>query len=299
MTSLQHYAAAGVPGRQFGRIFRDWSEDSIRTILNHFDIYHRNVRKGRGRNKLEMLRKLDRVTKEHKLTEAEAHSIMSGRGLNRPVSSKKSKTVPSTTPRSHPPPVTSHRARTQLHQQRRHRVPRRPLTEAQTARNGIPRRPQPLNAAVPKPTFPRAVSQGDNALSGRVNHDVTISDYTTSVNSSNASEGTHKTSNERECIVCMESLPLLDFPVRNITSSCSHTPDVCAPCLSQSIATQLSTKTWNNINCPTCNQRLDYAAVKKFADNATFEKYVSMSVHVPQVELIVTIGMIISLLKLV
>ena len=226
MTTLQDYAATGVPSRQLGRTFREWNQNDIDTILSYFGVHHQNRRSERGRNKLEMLRKLHRVTKEHKLTEADAQSILSGRGLDRPVSDIPTPVI-SKTSRSYPPQ--------------------------------------------------------DNAPYGRLNRGSTISDSTTSTNSNHAFERTHKTSNERECAICLESLPLLDFPVRDITSSCNHEPNICASCLSKSIATQFTTKAWNIIDCPTCSQRLDYADVMNFADNATFEKCVSTPLHLPWV----------------
>ena len=295
MTTVQDYAAAGVPARQLGRSFREWNQDDIRTILSRFNVYHKNRRGVRGQNKLEMLRKLDGVIKEHNLSEGDAILILNGRGLDRPVSSKKPTKTFSTSSQSNPPQVPGYGTRLHIHRIRRPRVPRRLLGEAQTARNSIPRRSQPVNAAVPEQTLPGVVSRDDNALFGSANRNVTGPDSTIS---SNAFEAIHTTPSERECTVCMEALSLSNFPARNITSSCNHEPDICAPCLSQSIATQFTTKAWNNIGCPTCSQRLSYADVKKYADNATFEKYISTSKHLLQVELIVTIDMIVFRSKL-
>ena len=81
-------------------------------------------------------------------------------------------------------------------------------------------------------------------------------------------------SNDRECGVCLESLGLERFPKRNITSTCNHAPDVCLSCLAQSIATQFSTKVWDQIDCPTCSERLQHTDVMKFASSVVFGKYV-------------------------
>ena len=79
---------------------------------------------------------------------------------------------------------------------------------------------------------------------------------------------------QRECSVCLESLGLDRFPKRNITSTCNHAPDVCLSCLAQSIATQVSTKVWDQIDCPTCSERLQHTDVKEFASSVIFGKYV-------------------------
>lgn len=79
---------------------------------------------------------------------------------------------------------------------------------------------------------------------------------------------------ERECSICLDSLCLERFPKRNITSTCNHAPDVCLSCLAQSIATQFSTKVWDQIDCPTCSQRLQHTDIKTFASSVVFEKYV-------------------------
>lgn len=80
--------------------------------------------------------------------------------------------------------------------------------------------------------------------------------------------------NVRECGVCLTTPGLERFPKRNITSTCNHTPNVCLSCLEQSIATQFSTKVWDQIDCPTCSQRLEHSDVKKFASSVVFGKYV-------------------------
>ena len=72
------------------------------------------------------------------------------------------------------------------------------------------------------------------------------------------------------CIVCFETLNPQTIPERRITSSCSHEPDVCRPCLATSIATQLNSKVWDHIDCPTCGQRLGFQDVKAFADHEVF-----------------------------
>lgn len=76
----------------------------------------------------------------------------------------------------------------------------------------------------------------------------------------------------RDCTVCFETLNPQTIPERRITSSCSHEPDVCRSCLATSIATQLDSKVWDHIDCPTCGQRLGFQDVKEFADHEVFER---------------------------
>ena len=74
----------------------------------------------------------------------------------------------------------------------------------------------------------------------------------------------------KDCVVCFETLNPQTIPQRRITSSCSHEPDICTSCLAMSIATQLDSKVWDHIDCPSCGQRLDFQDVKAFADHEVF-----------------------------
>lgn len=75
-----------------------------------------------------------------------------------------------------------------------------------------------------------------------------------------------------DCIVCLEALEITAFPKRKTTAACSHKPDVCLQCLSNSIATQFTDKMWDQIDCPSCGQRLEFIDVKAFANSAVFER---------------------------
>ena len=74
----------------------------------------------------------------------------------------------------------------------------------------------------------------------------------------------------RDCIVCFETLSPQNISKRKITSSCKHEPDVCRSCLTTSISTQFNSKVWDQIDCPTCGQRLEFQDVKAFADSTVF-----------------------------
>ena len=77
-------------------------------------------------------------------------------------------------------------------------------------------------------------------------------------------------SRNRDCVVCFETLNPGNTPVRRITSSCDHEPDICRLCLATSISTQLDSRVWDQIGCPSCDQRLGYQDVKAFADSSAF-----------------------------
>ena len=74
----------------------------------------------------------------------------------------------------------------------------------------------------------------------------------------------------RDCVVCLETLNAQNTPKRKITSSCNHEAEVCKSCLMTSIATQFDSKVWDQIDCPSCGQRLDFRDVKAFADPVVF-----------------------------
>lgn len=85
--------------------------------------------------------------------------------------------------------------------------------------------------------------------------------------------GPHITSSLfRDCIVCYDALNTQTVPQRRITSTCNHEPDVCRTCLATSISTQFNSKVWDQINCPSCSQRLDFQDVKAFADPDVFTR---------------------------
>ena len=81
----------------------------------------------------------------------------------------------------------------------------------------------------------------------------------------------------RDCVVCFETLTVENTPMRKITPSCDHEPDVCTTCLSTSISTQFTGKVWDQIDCPTCGERLEYQDVQEFADSEVFGRLESIS----------------------
>jgi hypothetical protein len=95
--------------------------------------------------------------------------------------------------------------------------------------------------------------------------------------SSLASSGpSHKRSPKRtekkECIVCSDKRSSRHFPNRPPTTQCSHLIEVCRRCLRTWIASQFSTKMWNEINCPMCPKRLQYEDMQAFAPSDVFRR---------------------------
>ncbi|KAF1365876.1 hypothetical protein EJ07DRAFT_92584 [Lizonia empirigonia] len=82
---------------------------------------------------------------------------------------------------------------------------------------------------------------------------------------------------KKECIVCTDSRSLLHFPSQPPTAQCSHNADVCRRCLRTWIRTTFTSKVWDEINCPTCSERLDYEDVRQFAPSDIFRKYDKLS----------------------
>lgn len=84
----------------------------------------------------------------------------------------------------------------------------------------------------------------------------------------------HRRSRSRkECVVCTESRSLSHFPYKPPTARCAHDVDVCSRCLRTWISTSFSSKTWDDVNCPTCAERLSYEDIREFAPSEIFRKY--------------------------
>lgn len=70
----------------------------------------------------------------------------------------------------------------------------------------------------------------------------------------------------QKCNVCYETLNSGNTPTRLPTLACTHGSDTCTSCLQLSISAQFSGKTWDHINCPSCNIRLTAEDVIRSAD---------------------------------
>ncbi|SPO03343.1 uncharacterized protein DNG_06025 [Cephalotrichum gorgonifer] len=78
---------------------------------------------------------------------------------------------------------------------------------------------------------------------------------------------------DRECIICADTKPPLDFPQTSVTATCNHPPEACLECMRMSIKTDLDTKIWTEIQCPECPATLEYADVQQYADEETFSRF--------------------------
>lgn len=78
--------------------------------------------------------------------------------------------------------------------------------------------------------------------------------------------------NRTLCQICDRRQPGAQFPQRVPTSNCEHESEVCLHCLQTHISTSMAQKKWDQIECPTCSERLGFFDMKAFAAAATFEK---------------------------
>lgn len=136
---------------------------------------------------------------------------------------------------------------------------------------------KPRVRTVPRPTFPNRGAIARRDISRSQTQAGTTSQHTlaTTAQARNDALITTPMPNvanalPRDCVVCFETLSLKNTPKRKVTSSCNHEPEVCRSCITTSISTQFNSKVWDQIDCPTCGQRLDFQDVKAFADSVVF-----------------------------
>ncbi len=75
-----------------------------------------------------------------------------------------------------------------------------------------------------------------------------------------------------ECIVCFSPFEPAKTIMRQPTSSCVHEVNICRPCLSTSISSQMEAKLWTRIDCPApaCGEYLGYGDIQEFAEPQVF-----------------------------
>ena len=86
-----------------------------------------------------------------------------------------------------------------------------------------------------------------------------------------------KVGHAAECSSGLHPLNDENVPKRSVTAGCEHELNVCIDCLKKHIAIKMTELSPDQIECPTCTQRLDFVAIRDFADQATFEKYNNLS----------------------
>ena len=79
-------------------------------------------------------------------------------------------------------------------------------------------------------------------------------------------------SDARRCLGDDVPLTAGNTPNRPVTRECNHEHEFCWQCLATSINTQMQSRRPDEIDCPSCLQRLSYADMQEFADRATFER---------------------------
>ena len=77
-----------------------------------------------------------------------------------------------------------------------------------------------------------------------------------------------------ECTICYNSFDPVKILMRQPTSSCVHEVNICKPCLSASISSQMKTELWTRISCPasTCKEFLGYDDIQEFAEPQDFAR---------------------------
>ena len=78
---------------------------------------------------------------------------------------------------------------------------------------------------------------------------------------------------EQECVICVETLRVSQFPEAGVTDECSHESNTCLECISHHIQSQLESRRWDQLSCPECPVLLRYADVQKYATKETYHKY--------------------------
>ena len=78
----------------------------------------------------------------------------------------------------------------------------------------------------------------------------------------------------KECVICANTKASNDFPIFSVSSACEHPPQTCLGCVEKSIKTNFENRKWDQIHCPECHAIMQFEDVERYADRATFEKYV-------------------------
>ncbi|KAK6523135.1 hypothetical protein TWF694_006030 [Orbilia ellipsospora] len=79
------------------------------------------------------------------------------------------------------------------------------------------------------------------------------------------------------CTVCMDDLPIDEFPIRPVTNLCAHSfRDICVNCLQESISHQLVNKYAVDISCPCCNSKLSPFDMRAHAAPDVYARYDSI-----------------------
>ncbi|KAK3939289.1 hypothetical protein QBC46DRAFT_263708 [Diplogelasinospora grovesii] len=86
-------------------------------------------------------------------------------------------------------------------------------------------------------------------------------------------------SGDLQCIACVETKDVTQFPKGSVTSACNHPPGVCLECVARTIEADLHRKGWKDLRCPECRAELQYHDVQRFANNTSKDKYEQYTVR--------------------
>lgn len=100
------------------------------------------------------------------------------------------------------------------------------------------------------------------------------SETTVAGTSQHISDQTQASAPHRDCVVCGDAKPSLDFPPAAPSSSCTHPPRTCTSCLETWLDSEIATKgSVPEIKCPECPAKLVYIDLRRWASPQTFAKY--------------------------
>lgn len=237
MSGDADYAREGVPTDLLGLHRTSWTKDTLLVVLNHY-----GVSRDKSISKLELMRRLNRLVHDYDLDRFDRLGILSAyaRGDALPPRKRKVWTVTSVSAGKKTFSVQKVPSVQRIPNVKR--VPR--VTKVASVKK--------LASSKKVPNVTKVASVKKVSSVKKVARVTKVSGF--------------------DCIVCLEALEITAFPKRKTTAACSHKPDVCLQCLSNSIATQFTDKMWDQIDCPSCGQRLEFIDVKAFANSAVFER---------------------------
>lgn len=76
---------------------------------------------------------------------------------------------------------------------------------------------------------------------------------------------------EKDCSICLESLPIRDFPDATLSDACIHDQSACNECITTSVNTQIPDISWDQIKCPECPAILHYNTVNRYSSTESFQ----------------------------